>query len=100
MDLGCHDCQLMSSLAFRREWITQAKLFCVKGFAGLKVVAFLSGSAAPATVDSSIAVITAVPKGVDSSDGPRTSDISGALKEGSITATVRETTGSGWLHPA
>jgi hypothetical protein len=84
----------MSSLAFEREWNLQPKSFCVRGFAGLKVVVFLSGFAAPATVGSSIAVTSAAAKGVASSDAPQTSVISRALKAGSTTAIVREPTGS------
>jgi hypothetical protein len=90
----------MSSLAFEREWNLQPKLFCVRGFAGLKVVVFPSGSAAAATGDSSIAVTSAAAKGVASSDAPQTSVISRALKAGSITATVREPTGSADLSCA
>ena len=94
MTLGCHDRRQMSSLAFEREWNLQPKLFCVRDFAGLKVVAFLSGSAAPATGDSSIAVTSAAAKGVASSDAPQTFVISRALKAGSITATVSRPTGN------
>ena len=100
MDLGCHDWRLMSSLAFGREWITQAKLFCVKEFAGLKAVALFSGSVATVTGGSSIAATLVVLKVVDSIDGLPTSDISRASKESSITATVREPTGTDRLHPA
>ncbi len=90
----------MSSLAFGREWHIQAKLFCVRGFAGLKAVALSFGSAATVTGDSSIAATTAGPKGVGSSGAPRISDISGVLKEGLITETVREPTGNGGPNPA
>jgi len=100
MALSCHDRQLMSSLAFGREWHIQAKLFYVRGFAVLIVAAFLSGSAAPATGDSSIAATAAAPRGAVSSDAPQTCVISGALKENSITVIVREPTGNGWPHPA
>lgn len=85
----------MSSLAFEREWNLQPKSFCVRDFAGPKIVVFLSGSAAPATGDSSIAVIFAGPKGVASSDALQIFVISRALKAGSITATVSEPTGNG-----
>jgi hypothetical protein len=94
MALGCHDRRQMSSLAFERGWNLQPKSFCVRGFAGLKVVVFLSGFAAPATGDSSIAVTSAAAKGVANSAAPQTSVISRALKAGSITATDREPTGS------
>ncbi len=100
MALSCHDRPLMSSLAFGREWHIQMKLFCVRGFAGPKTAAFLSGSAVPATGDSSIAATGAAPKGAVSSDVPQTSVISGVWKEGSITGTASVRTGSGLPHPA
>jgi hypothetical protein len=100
MDLGCHDWRLMSSLAFGREWIRQAKLFCVKDFAGLKAVALFSGSVAAVTGGSSIAATIVVLMGVDSIDGLQTSDISRASKESSITGIVREPTGNVDQHCA
>ncbi|HLO25002.1 MAG TPA: hypothetical protein VK187_02735 [Geobacteraceae bacterium] len=100
MALSCHDPQLMSSLAFGREWYIQVKLFCVRGFAGLKIAAFLSGSAAPAIGGSSIAATAAAPKGAVSSDALQTCVISGASKESSITGTASVPTGNGWPHPA
>ena len=90
----------MSSLAFGREWNIQVKLFCVSGFAGLKVAALSFGSVATVTVDNSIAATIAAPKGAVSSDALRTSDTSRVLKEGSITGTVREPTGNVDQNPA
>ena len=100
MALGCHDQQLMSSLAFERGWHIQAKLFCDRGLAGLIVAARPSGSAAPATEDSSIAATAAVPKDVVSSGALPTSVTSGAWKEGSIIGTVSVPTDNGLPHPA
>jgi hypothetical protein len=98
--LNCHDVWLMSSLAFGREWHTRAKLFCVRGFVGLKTAAFLSGSAVPATGDSTTAAIAAAPKDAASSVVPQTCVISKASKEDSITGTASGPTGSGWPPPA
>jgi hypothetical protein len=100
MALSCHDQRPMSSLAFGREWNTQAKLFFVRGFAGLKVVALSFGSAATVIGDSSIAVIPVVAKDADSSDVLQTFATSRVLKEGSIIETVNEPTGNGGLNLA
>jgi len=100
MALNCHDVWLMSSLAFGREWHTRAKLFCVRGFAGLKTAVFLSGSAATAIVGISIAATTAAPRDAASSVAPQTCVISKASKEDSTIGTASGPIGSGWPPPA
>lgn len=100
MALSCHDRPLMSSLAFGREWSIQAKLFFVRGFVGLNIAALSFGSADIVIADSSIAATSAAPKGAASSDALRTSVISRASKESSITETVRGPTGNGGPDPA
>ena len=100
MALSCHDVWRMSSLAFGREWHTQAKLFCVRDFAGLKTAAFHSGSAVTAIVGSSIAATSAGPRDAASSVAPQTCVISKASKEDSITGTASGPTGSGCPPPA
>ena len=100
MALSCHDVWPMSSLAFGREWHTQAKLFCVRDFAGHKVAEVLSGSAATVIAAISIAAISAAPKDAASSVVLQTCVISKASKEDSITGTASRHTGSGWPAPA
>jgi hypothetical protein len=92
--LSCHDRQLMSSLAFRRGWPTQLKMFSVRGFASHKVAALCFGFAAPVTVDSATAAIGAAPKPAGSNGELRTSVISRVLKEKLIIETISEPTGN------
>ena len=54
--LSCHDRQLLSSLAFEREWKKQPKMFSDKGFADGANVARSSGSA----VVMIVVIVTAV----------------------------------------
>jgi hypothetical protein len=99
-DLGCHDPQPMSSLAFGREWKIRGKLSCVRGFAVVKTAAFLSIFAAAATAAISIAAIPAVCGSAASSAAPQTSVIRKVSKEDLIIGTVSSPIVSDWPRHA
>ena len=92
--LGCHDRRLMSSLAFRRGWYKQLKMFSVRDFASHQVAALCFGFAAAVTAGSATAVIVAVPKLAGNNCELRTSVISRVLKEELIIEAISGLTGN------
>jgi hypothetical protein len=84
----------MSSLAFRRGWYKQLKLFSVRDFASHEVAALCFGFAAAVTAGSATAVIGAAPKPAGSNGEPQTSVISRLQKEEPIIETISGLTGN------
>ena len=98
--LGCHDRRLLSSLAFRRGWHQQLKLFCVRDFAAQGNAALSSGFAGVVIVGSSTAAIAVAPSPAVSNGGLPTSATSKAPRGTLITEIVSEPIVGAWLKLA
>jgi len=92
--LGCHDRRLMSSLAFRRGWYKQLKMFSVRDSASHPVAALCFGFAAAVTAGSATAAIGAAPKLAGNNCELRTSVISRVLREELIIEAISGLTGN------
>ena len=84
----------MSSLAFRRGWYKQLKMFSVRDCASHPVAALCFGFAAAVTAGSATAAIGAAPKLAGNNGELRTSVISRVLKEKLIIDTISGPTGN------
>ena len=94
MAKGCHDRQLVSSLAFGRGWNRHRMLLCVRDFAAQKDAAFCSAFAAAVTAGSSTAAIGAGSRRAGNNAAPQTFVISRARKEGWIIEIASAPTGA------
>ncbi|PYV29459.1 MAG: hypothetical protein DMG09_29950 [Acidobacteria bacterium] len=84
----------MSSLAFRRGWYKQLKMFSVRDCASHPVAALCFGFAAAVTAGSATAAIAAAPKLAGNNGEPRTAVISRVLREELIIEAISGLTGN------